>query len=172
MLKIDEINQEPAILEVIKSFAAKPLGTLLLSGKNGTGKSFAAEAIYESRSRYKLPEYNHDESWFINQADLNMLWQQRMFKFNEVHTLLQELTSSRLLVLDDIGTRTPSESFMDFLYSIADGRYRGKDRLGTIITTNLNSVKMREMFGDAFTSRIASGRCLRFDGPDRRIQEF
>lgn len=172
MPKLSEINQEPAILEVLKAFAAKPCGTLLLSGKNGTGKSFAAEAIYESRSRYALPSFDHDESWFISQAELNMLWQQRMFKFNEVHTLLQELTSSRLLVLDDIGTRTPSDSFMDFLYSIADIRYRGKDRLGTIITTNLNSVKMREMFSDAFMSRVASGRCLRFDGPDRRIQEF
>jgi DNA replication protein DnaC len=61
---------------------------------------------------------------------------------------------------------------MDFLYWIADQRYENRDTQGTIITTNLNAQSMREIMGDAFTSRVASGICIRHDGPDRRADKF
>lgn len=168
MARLDEINGKPKeYIEKIMQYAKSPKGFLLLSGSNGTGKSFIAQAIYNS---YHI--HDSDLKMFTTQTDLNMKWQKQIKDWGETTYLLNQITSTKILVLDDIGTRTPTESFMDFLYAIADKRYENKFNCCTIITTNLNSKDMRGRFGDAFVSRVASGICLRYDGPDRRFQEF
>ena len=58
-------------------FANNPKGFLLMAGSNGTGKSFIARAIYKRYSRFELPYYDMDESFFINQSDLNERWIKR-----------------------------------------------------------------------------------------------
>jgi DNA replication protein DnaC len=109
---------------------------------------------------------------FWNQSDLNAKWLANYNQYGDTSHLLSEIQKAPLLVLDDIGTRKPSEAFMDFLYCIADKRYENRQKVGTIITTNLNSQTMREIMGDAFTSRVASGICIRWDGDDRRSSKF
>lgn len=167
MPKISDINDKsPEFMKAINDFVSKPKGFLLLSGKNGNGKTFSAKAIYEA---FWNPQT--DNKWW-NQADLNMKYQDVMATYRSSNYLLQTILEAPLLVLDDIGTRKPSDSFMDFLYVISDKRYNARHKCGTIITTNLNASSMREMFGDAFVSRVASGVCVRHDGPDRRNIEF
>ncbi len=82
------------------------------------------------------------------------------------------MKQTKLLVLDDLGTKTPSDTFGDFLYGLIDHRWNFKSTLGTIITTNMNGKITRERFGDAILSRIASGINIRFEGEDRRILDF
>jgi len=165
---IRNINQKPPdFMEAIHKFHSKPTGFLLLAGTNGTGKTFSSKAIYN--------EYFVEDSDFkmiLNQSDLNIKWQEQMEKWNSTLYLLNQIVNTKLLVLDDIGTRVPSVAFMDFLYIIADKRHEKKNTCGTIITTNLNAKDMREKFGDAFVSRVASGICVRYDGPDRRFNNF
>jgi len=170
MVQISEIDgKTPEQMEKILEFAKNPKGFFLMAGSNGTGKSFVAEAIYNS---IRVPIHEMDLKLMISQTDLNLKWQKQLKDWGETTYLLDQIISTKILVLDDIGTRTPTESFMDFLYAIADKRYSDKFNCGTIITTNLNSQNMRLKFGDAFVSRVASGVCLRMDGKDRRFLEF
>ncbi len=178
MLTLNDINEKPPEhLEKIKSFAYKPLGFFLLSGLNGRGKSFIAEVIYQMHTPHVLPRLDYDLAIFINQADLNADFIQKSTENNyymqkyDAH----KLKKTKLFVLDDLGTREPSVAFLDFLYSVFDHRWRYRHELGTIITTNLNSAQIRDKFGDAVFSRIASGIVLKTEGDgykDRRFNEF
>jgi DNA replication protein DnaC len=163
-----EMDQSEEDKKVMLKYIKNPKGFLLLAGTNGTGKSYAAQAIYNCCTPFKLPAYDHDEAIFINQSDLNTDWQAN---FLEKSFNLSKYKKTKLLVVDDLGTRKPTEAFMDFLYAIIDYRWRLKNELGTIITTNFNEDSMRKVFGDAFFSRIASGIVKRWDGPDRRFNE-
>lgn len=172
MTKLNEIdNKTPEQMEKIIAYANNPKGFLLLAGANGTGKTFAAQAIYEMHSTFELPYYDMDEAFFINQADLNERWQRAKLDFGSLE-LTERLKQTKLLVLDDLGTSPPSNAFSEFLYAIIDYRWNHRTTLGTIITTNMNGKITRERFGDAILSRIASGINLRFDGEDRRIIDF
>lgn len=164
-------GKTPEQMQKIIAFAKRPKGFLLLAGANGTGKSFVAMAIYETQSTFKLPYYDMDEAFFISQADLNERWLRDKSEGNSFE-LCDRLQKTKFLVLDDLGTKTPSEAFGDFLYSIIDYRWRHKDTLGTIITTNMTGKITREKFGDPILSRITSGIQVRFDGQDRRIIDF
>lgn len=167
MPKLYEIDQKtPEFMQALRTFVASPRGFLLLAGTNGNGKSFSARAIFEHFSRG-----NHDNQ-FWNQARLNLKWLELYNEFGHANYFLEQLVNAPLLVLDDIGTRKPTDAFMDFLYCIADQRYENRDKVGTILTTNLTSQAMRELMGDAFVSRVSSGICVRNEGPDRRDNKF
>lgn len=154
--------------EFVKEFCKDPTGFILLSGKNGTGKTFLARQAYNACTPHRLPYRDDDLAIFTNQAELNMKWIEEIKDKGDAVGMLRRYCNTRLLVLDDLGTRIPSEAFMDFLYAIADARYN--EARGTIITTNLTAKALREKFGDAFASRVASGRCFRFEGSDRRFR--
>jgi DNA replication protein DnaC len=165
--KISEIDDKSeAYMKHVDEFALNPVGFFLISGKNGNGKTFTAEAIY---GKFYHP---CGDNMFWNQADLKMKWQSLYAKYGSTEHFFNEIVKAPLFVLDDLGTTRPSENFMEFLYIIADKRHKLKHTHGTIITTNLNSNSMREIFGDAFVSRVASGRIIRHDGPDRRPMLF
>lgn len=172
MAKLNDIDKKtPEQMEKIMTFAKNPKGFLLLAGANGTGKSFVAQSIYEAHATFKLPFYDMDEAFFINQADLNERWLHSKQE-NRSLELSARIKETKLLVLDDLGTKTPSDAFGDFLYAIIDYRWNQRSTLGTIITTNMTGKITRERFGDAILSRIASGIQIRFDGEDRRIIDF
>lgn len=158
-------------MKFLIKFAKNPFGFLLLSGTNGTGKSFVAEVIYELHTPYKLPFYDKDLAYFVTQANLNALWLEAKQESSSLE-MLNRLKATKLLVVDDLGTRTPTEAFLDFLYDLFDHRWRNRESLGTIITTNLNWEGMLAKFGDAICSRVCCNICLRFDGIDRRIVKF
>ena len=168
---IEKIDQTPEIKEFMIKFAKDPRGMLLLAGKNGTGKSYACRALYaEFEPTPTTLEF--DDKIFINQAMLNIKWQEVMQEYGNTNYLLRQFFYPKLLILDDIGTRRPSDSFMDFLYAIVDHRYEHRETKATVITTNLNAAGMRQIFGDAFLSRVASQAVFRFEGDDRRMSNF
>lgn len=172
MSKFKEINgRTPEEMEKIVRFARKPLGFFLMAGANGTGKSFIAEAIYELHTPYKLPYYDKDIAYFISQGDLNEQWLDAKFNGGSKE-ISDRLKGTKLLVIDDLGRKTPTDAFMEFIDSLIDSRWKNRDKLGTIITTNLNANQVRERLGDAFLSRVASGITMRFDGEDRRFLNF
>lgn len=166
-----QLLSEDVIID-LADFVLKPQGFVLLVGKNGRGKSFAALKVYEQLTPYKLPDYDHDLAWFVNQADLNMLFNEANEIYRSGMSLLKKAYLSRLLVIDDLGTRSPSPAFMDFLYAIVDKRWNERATLATIITTNLDSSRIRKDFGDAIFSRIASGRNYVIIGEDRRFADL
>lgn len=163
-----DIDQPQEIKDFLLKYSKNPRGFVILAGKNGTGKTYAALAVYHSLTPHQLPAYDHDYAAFFSQSTLNLRWQHEARAWGSAIDLCKTLSTTRLLVLDDIGTRIPSEAFMDFLYQIVDIRF--SSRAATIITTNLNMADLRQKFGDAFTSRVASGQCFRFEGEDRRFK--
>lgn len=160
------------VIEDLKDYVLNPQGFVLLVGKNGRGKSYSAMKIYEQLTPYKLPARDHDLAWFVNQADLNILFAEANEIYGHSMSLLKQGYNTKLLVIDDLGTRPPSPAFMDFLYAIVDKRWNERDKLATIITTNLDSTRIRKEFGDAIFSRIASGRNYVVIGEDRRFQDL
>ncbi len=167
MATVDEIDQPEEIKDCLKQFSKNPQGFLLLSGWNGTGKTYAAEAVFNS---FYCPD--SDYHMFTTQTDLNLRWQKQIKEWGETTYLLNQVIMTKLLVLDDIGTRVPTEAFMDFLYAVIEKRDRNRALVGTVITTNMNSSDMRLKFGDAFTSRVASGKCFRLESKDRRFKDW
>src|SRR5688500_13811602 len=146
------------VIEDLQDYINKPYGFVLLTGKNGRGKSYTAMHVYSKLTPYKLPARDYDIAWFINQADLNMLFSDANEKYGSAIGLAKQLCATRFLVIDDLGTRTPTPAFMDFLYAVIDKRWNERDKKGTMITTNLGSAAIRLDFGDAIGSRILSGR--------------
>lgn len=167
MAKISDINGKPAdYMAHVHGFVENPKGFFLISGTNGNGKTFTAQTIYD---KFRHPLLDNQ---FWNQADLKIKWQSVYSQYHNTNHFLDQIINAPLLVLDDIGTTKPTDAFLEFLYAIANTRWMFKNTHGTIITTNLNSNSMRDMMGSAFVSRVASGRCVRHDGPDRRPMLF
>jgi DNA replication protein DnaC len=165
----DHMNQSEDDKKELLEYANNPKGFIIFSGTNGSGKSYAAEAIFNLNTHLRLPYYDSDKAIFINQADLNI-------KINSNPDDKAYFTDTyknvKLLIIDDLGTRKPTDAFLDFLYSLIDYRWRNKEKLGTIVTTNRNAKEIREMFGDAFLSRVASGIVKKWSHPDRRVIDF
>jgi len=170
-MKIEELDQPEELKAKFKDFTVRPKGFVLLAGGNGTGKTTSAEAMYQN-ARIRLENPQHDAKMFFNQTDLNMRWESDRVQWGSTLYLCERLCNVKLLVLDDLGTRTPSEAFKDFIYVVIEKRERNKNTHGTIITTNMNANQMRDKFGDAICSRAASGQVFRFEGRDRRFKEF
>lgn len=166
-MKISELDQPPEKIKSYMEFARNPVGFLLLAGRNGTGKTFSAATIYDAVRLHPMCD-----KYFFTQTDLNMKYIKEMKQYGEITYWIERYSEAKLLVIDDLGTRVPTEAFKDFLYAIIEKRESNKESVGTIITTNLNAEKMREIFGDAIVSRIASDRVFRFEGKDRRFKDF
>ena len=166
-----EIDQPTEVKDFMVNFALNPTGMLLLAGMNGTGKSFASRAVFDDFNP-PMSTMEFDDKIFTSQASLNIKWQEVMNKYSTTLYLLKKFCYPKLLILDDIGTRTPSEAFLDFLYAIIDYRYENRHNRGTIVTTNLTSELMRLKFGDAFVSRAGGGKIFRLEGKDRRNINF
>lgn len=164
---MNDVNQPKHILDFLEFYSQNPYGFLLLYGKNGTGKSYAAMSIYKKISPFTLPQYDHDIAIFISQADLNLKWSEEN-KNGDMTYFFDKYSKTKLLVLDDLGTRIPTEAFMDWIYNLIDYRSVNREELGTIITTNLGIEDITKHFGNAVMSRLRSGKIFKMDGKDRR----
>jgi DNA replication protein DnaC len=166
-----DLQQPAEIVEALQRYSDDPHGFLLLVGKNGTGKSYAAQQILSVNSR-KQKFHDSDHRKFITLSNLNIAWQHQLKEWGDSKYMLDQYNLLRMMVLDDMGIRQPSDAFLDFLYAIIDYRCDNRSSISTIVTTNLNSKDMRLKFGDAITSRICSGMLVKFEGDDKRFLQW
>lgn len=168
---IKYVKQTPEIYKYIYDFARNPKGILTLSGKPGIGKTYAAKAIYNSNTTYRLPSYDHEEGIFVTERDLADEW---LESFNNQMINMKKYKMTKLLVIDDFGSKEPTPAFKDFLFSLIDYRCTNMHSLGTVLTTNLNSMQIEDVFGLKVLSRLYSGDIVLFQGKDRRkmIKDF
>lgn len=165
-MRIEELDRSEKEKEKFVEFC-EYLGFLILQGKNGTGKTEVAKAIYQRFTPYILPAYDHDKAIFITQAALNNAFIEGFEKWGPVQTI-NYFKSPKMLVIDDLGSRTPTDAFRDFLLDIVDSRFNNRSFQGTVITTNKQPGEIQNLFGSDIFSRITSGTCLIIDGDDRR----
>ena len=155
-------EQTETVLKQLHEWAQKPTEMLILSGGAGRGKTYATCGLLNDYRSNKVPSER-----FSNVAELYVSWKQAMSERQEIN-LIEKFTDPKYLAIDDLGARTPTDAFLDFLYLIINRRINSNK--GLIITTNLSSSEMTERLGEVITSRISSGKAIRFIGRDRRIK--
>lgn len=151
----------------------------LFTGLPGAGKSHLAMSIVKEVNEKANP---YMSCLFISTVELLRLIKDSISnkesKFTE-ENMVRLLTRADLLVLDDLGsesslksnTTESSEFNQRVLYAILNSRNR------TIITTNLNSQKMNEIYNPKLVSRIhraVEGKIIKFteQTKDKRSKIF
>ena len=90
----------------------------------------------------------------------------RIFDFSEA-AVFDRLTKANLLVLDDIGIRTPTDVDIEILTRAVNAR-AGKP---LIVTSNLNAAELTNAFGARLASRLLAGQPLCLAASDRRLAQ-
>jgi DNA replication protein DnaC len=159
---VETCKQPKQLLDFLESFGKKPYGFLTFFGNMGSGKTFASCALLESyRANGGLT------GRFLNLADLYANWKEAVAGNVSERTVVAPFADSELLILDDFGTRAPSEPFLDLLYLMIEKRSLSP-RVGTVITTNLSNEELKKVYGARILSRIGAGIPIKFTGNDRR----
>lgn len=156
-------------LKKINIWTDEPSESAIFTGEPGRGKSHAAFVIAKQTSiiiRKKFPDFYYQDNFcFCVLSELNQYWVSHV---TESYEMLRRLINVTCLVIDDLGVRSPSEGFLDFLYAIINGRINNKSP--TIYTTNLNSKEINSLYGPRMVSRIYSGLKIEFTGKDLRLK--
>ena len=80
---------------------------------------------------------------------------------------LELLTTTDLLVLDDLGAEFESKFYVSAFYNIINDRMNRS--LPTVISTNLDLAEMEKRYGERISSRISTMKMLMFVGSDVRF---
>lgn len=145
----------------------KPHGNFLITGKPGRKKTYlACHCALNLFSQRKISDY-----LFCN---ISQLYQEWLFGFSSSsghvnYNMMLRLQECNLLIMDDLGTKVPSESFLEYLYCIVNARCNDPSAI-TIYTTNLNSQELDAAYGSRMVSRISDGLIITMNGPDARIE--
>ncbi len=153
-------KQNSVVLKALCEFAKDPKDFLILEGMNGTGKTYASACLAR-----KFLEAGNTSCQFIKTTELYYKWLESKENHKSDLYFVNKYSEYKLLIVDDIGTKGPSESFLDLLFLIFDKR---KHTTGTVLTTNLNEEEFEKKFTSAVASRVWSNQSIFFEGFDRR----
>lgn len=157
----DDIRQSEEKLGVLLKFANKPVGCMLMSGKPGTGKTFASMGLCELYTRKST------SCIFTTHKQMLGKWLDT-FKPDNLNRYIEKVSTTELLVIDDFGIAESSPAFMSFFFDLLNTRLQWTNR-GTVITTNLEDAPFTAFCGQALTDRIRGGKLLDFRGNSRRF---
>ncbi|MFC0275614.1 ATP-binding protein [Enterococcus devriesei] len=130
----------------------------VLTGKSGTGKSHLAMAI----AWEVLERSNYEKNvLFVNYREL---LDQLRFAMNDKEaqkqiqgTLMAELKTADLVVIDDIGAELGGNKSSDssrYNNDTLTGILEARQNMATVITTNLTAKELQEAYGERILSRI------------------
>jgi DNA replication protein DnaC len=138
-------------------------GSLVLSGSVGVGKTYQAYGALRALSMSGCQcrwESGTVANVFANLRPNSPVASEKY---------LQELMATSVLFLDDLGAGKGTEWTEEVLYRIIN--HRSENYLPTIITTNIVTERMYDVFGDRVTSRlIGMAKILPMMGEDRRLK--
>lgn len=160
------------VLNICRTYAAdfgEASPNLFFSGAPGLGKTFLSAAIAQVAadkgfgvaydtvtgllSAFEREKFSRDEE---EQAD--------------AASRTRQLLSCDLLIVDDLGTEMSTAFTQSALYTLLDGRLRGKRK--TIISSNLDADGVAARYGAALASRLTGEyEWLEFVGRDIRAQK-
>jgi len=142
-------------------------GFLILHGEPGRGKSLSSViCMHYLHNKLHIPWH---EMRFINISDLYQEWIMAMDDRVEMHHKSYVLRDVKVLVLDDMGVKKPTEAFLDYIYYIINERGNDRKKM-TIITTNLSGKAFSDILGPRLVSRVGSGVTIQFDCEDHRLK--
>lgn len=135
---------------------------LYLYGIAGSGKTHIAAAIANKLMMEFRPR-------FVTVPEL-LIRIKKNFNTNADDEFLDNLSRTRLLVLDDIGSEKPTEWVQETLFVLIDRRYT--HYLPTIFTSNCSLDQLAERLGYRIASRIAEmSKVVELKKVDYRIIE-
>lgn len=163
----DNFENNPTLIEKLKEyFQIRPLGSLMLIGKVGTGKTHLAVSIMREliikRANQLLKNIDSND---IDSANLSMLFipvpeilLEIRSTFNSNYNISEKEIISKYakihyLILDDLGAEKTTDWSITTLYIILDRRYRNNKP--TLITTNLNLKEIENNLGSRIASRLS-----------------
>ena len=139
-------------------------GSLILSGKPGTGKSHLAGAVLQAI----LPGH---VGVYVTLMDLIRTLRDTWRKDSEISEsqMLARLQAVPLLCIDEIGVQYGTDSERAILFDVLDRRYR--ELRPSILMTNLSKDDFRVAIGDRVYDRLTEvARWVPFDWPSYRPQ--
>lgn len=139
-------------------------------GPTGRGKTEAAAAIYCGWSRNPIWR---DTSAILDtivdcrRSQSGCLIQDRGGVVVEVweRTEKEKFANASLAVLDDVGVRDATPAAYKILLDLVNSRKQKT----TIYTSNLSPADLQRLYDARIVSRMCSGTCIQFSGPDRRM---
>jgi DNA replication protein DnaC len=144
--------------EAVRQAVLADGGILLLSGPKGTGKTVAAvklahEALAAAMAR--SPERTREDPARAVLFLRACTFARGSAYGTEAAATLERVTSTRLLVLDDLGAELSSPVWEMLLFEAIDTRHG--DMLPTVITTNLGPQALLKRYGERLTERVCEG---------------
>lgn len=136
--------------------------SLLFYGSTGLGKTFLSSCIAkEIMDKGKTVIYTRA-------AKLLNIYEDYKFGRNDDKSLIDNLYSSDLLIIDDLGTEPLNKNNFSFLFDLISDRLSEGKKI--IINTNLNMAEIEKAYSSRFSSRIyESFMIYGFYGEDIRI---
>lgn len=140
----------------MREFIGSRVGSLVISGPTGTGKTWTL---------WRIGELLMTAGWPGRVEIASMYDLMRMVAPPVDETGLDRLADADLLGLDDLGATRLSDWTMEHLHGIVDRRW--SNRRATMIATNV--ADLRGLLGDRISSRLAANAtAVVLDGADRR----
>lgn len=160
----------PPLRQAMKEAFAAQRWPILIYGPPGTGKTCAAAVAYrgcrQSAVWFECGELLSDVAacrsspeGIIPKASHNG----RSVEISEF-SIKRKIGDAGLVVLNDIGLRSPSPAAYEILLGIIDMRLRRP----LIVTSNLDPDQLEQVFDARIVSRLARGSVIQVVGPDRR----
>jgi len=140
---------------------------LYLFGKPGRGKTCAALCLhdYAGGMYFGVPDL----------LDLFIRSQQGRATYRSggesraLHPegLWQAIVTARLVIMDELGTRT---KVSDFHYDVVKGALDRREGVPLVVIGNLDLAGVAGLYDGRIASRLEAGTVVELDGPDRRIR--
>ena len=160
---------EKAALQAARRFAEGDIGSLVLAGPVGCGKTHLAIAAARAR-KVKRPGWTDPEWCSVPELMVGLRHDfGRPADDREWEDLAAGLrTAKGVVVLDDLGQEKSSDWTGEIIYTLANGRYN--DILPTIASTNLTQDQLAASPYWSVVSRLAQdGVLIRIVGADHRM---
>lgn len=160
-------------MDFIDHFANSQSKSLLFSGPTGVGKTFLANCI-----AIELMNLGYSVLYQTAPALFNTIYEYR-YKCGRddiyENSVYRSILDTDLLIIDDLGTESPSATRYAELLNIIDTRCANDKRkpCKTIISTNIDMKRLSEYYDERVISRIiGSFDIFRFAGDDiRRLKK-
>ncbi len=148
------------------SFKSRKGENFLLIGGTGLGKTHLSSALAG-----KVIESGFDVIYGTIQDIMLLFERQRFGDGNVGDGSCDDIFSSDLLIIDDLGVELNSQFTVSTLYNIINTRINRE--LSTVISTNLTAAELRSKYSDRITSRIfGEFTTLVFRGTDVRAKKL
>ena len=161
-------------IHFVESFNDSEVKNFLFSGPTGVGKTYMAGCI-----AIELMNRGYSVLYQTAPALFNTIYEYRYKSSNDDgydNSIYKNIMEAELLIIDDLGTESPSAMRYAELLNIMDTRYANDKRkpCKTIIATNIEMKKLFEYYDERVVSRITgSFDIFRFVGDDiRRLKNI